>query len=61
MPAPAAQQKPAFIPPRETQVSRPERIQIPTSPVVGKSGKRGIFQKGPPTNPSAESENLRRK
>jgi len=45
-----------YMPTRETQVSQPERIQIPASPVVGNSGRQGIFQKRPPSQPAAESQ-----
>lgn len=53
---PNIQQKHKFIPPSETQVSRPDRIQIPASPVVGNSGQQGFFRKSPPKLPSAESK-----
>ncbi len=54
--APDLQRERTITPARETQVSRPERIQVPTSPVTGNSGKQGIFRRGPPTYPSAESK-----
>ena len=41
---------------RETQVSQPERVQIPTSPIVGNSGRQGLFRKGLPNQPAAESK-----
>jgi hypothetical protein len=50
---PDLQRKSTSSPSRETRVSRPERIQIPASPVTG---KQGIFQRGPPTHPAAESK-----
>jgi len=52
--APDSQQGHTFTPARETQVSQPERVQIPAPPVTGKSGKQGIFKKGPPTRPADE-------
>ncbi len=45
---------PAFVPPRETRVSQPERVRIPAPPVVGRSGAPGLFQKGPPSRPTDE-------
>ena len=42
---------------RETQVSQPERVQIPKSPIVGNSGRQGIFRKGQPAQPADESKN----
>ncbi|MEI8205315.1 MAG: hypothetical protein WCG03_00390 [Kiritimatiellales bacterium] len=54
-----------FGSPRESQVSRPERVQIPASPVVGNSGRQSFFRKGLPAQPTDESKdymdtNLRR-
>ena len=52
-----SQRERTFTSPRETQVSRPERVQMPASPVVGNSGRQGMFQKGPPTKPADETRN----
>ena len=53
--SPDLQRDRTFTPARETQVSRPERIQVPASPVIGNSGRQSIFQRGPPTYPFDES------
>ena len=64
--APAVQREPAFVPPRESRVVQPERVQIPAPPIVGRSGSQGIFQKGAPARPDdegrdKEGKDLRRK
>jgi hypothetical protein len=51
---PTEHREPAFVPPRDVDVLRPVRIQIPVPPVVGGSGAQGIFHRGPPTRPSDE-------
>jgi hypothetical protein len=51
------QRKSTFTPPRETQMSQPDRTPIPASPVTGRSGKQGVFHKGPPRHPAGESKN----
>ena len=53
-PTPATQRGRAFVPPREVKMNQPERVQIPVSPAVGRSGVMGIFQKGPPARPTYE-------
>jgi hypothetical protein len=55
--APDSQRERTSVSHREPQVSRPERVQIPASPVVGNSGRQGLFRKGMPTQPAAESKN----
>lgn len=55
--APDSQRERTSVSRREPQVSRPERVQIPASPVVGNSGRQGLFRKGMPTQPAAESKN----
>ena len=52
-----SQRERTFSPHREVQVSRPERVQIPASPVVGNSGRQGFFRKGLPAQPADESKN----
>jgi hypothetical protein len=53
-PPPSPQRASVVVPSRETRVSQPERVQVPVSPVVGKSGASGIFQRGPPSRPADE-------
>jgi hypothetical protein len=40
---------------RESQGSRSERVQIPNSPVTGRSVESGLFRRGSPSRPSGES------
>jgi hypothetical protein len=54
--APPAQRGNAFVPPREVHVNQREKVQIPASPAVGRSGVLGIFQKGPPARPADEDK-----
>ncbi len=53
---PDSQREHTVSPHRETQNSRPERIQVPTSPVIGNSGRQGFFRKGMPAQPADESK-----
>ena len=57
--APAAQREPAPVPSLEARAPQSERVQIPVSPIVGRSGTPGIFQKGPPARPSDEGKDNR--
>jgi hypothetical protein len=52
--APVPQKTAAIAPAHEARASQPDRVQIPASPVVGKSGSAGIFEKGPPKRPPNE-------
>jgi hypothetical protein len=52
---PGSQRERISSPSRETRVSRPERVQVPDSPIVGDSGKSGFFRRGPPSQPVGES------
>ena len=58
-PAPAVRQpvqrEPAAVQPREANVRQPERVQIPASPISGRSGSPALSQKGLPARPSDES------
>ncbi|NOU35290.1 MAG: hypothetical protein HOO88_00715 [Kiritimatiellaceae bacterium] len=54
--APVSQQISVPSPVHETRSVRPERVQIPASPVVGNSGRSGFFRKGPPTQPDDETK-----
>jgi hypothetical protein len=54
--APAERRAPAFVPPPATQAAQPERVPVPTPPIVGGSGGSGIFRKGPPARPDGEDE-----
>ena len=53
---PAAVREPAQAPSREAKAPQPERVQVPASPIAGRSGGLGIFQKGPPSRPSDEGK-----
>ena len=48
------QRDPAAVQPREANVRQPERVQIPASPITGRSGSPGLSQKGLPARPSDE-------
>ena len=54
--APTPQREPALIQSHEPKVSQPERVQVPVSPSVGKSGTQSVFQKGPLPRPTDESK-----
>jgi hypothetical protein len=43
--------RPEFVPPRQVHATRPERIRIPESSVVGRPG---AAEKGPPQRPASE-------
>ena len=54
--APAVQREAVVSPARENRTKQPERVQIPTSPIVGESGRGGFFQRGLPAQPSDEGK-----
>ncbi len=54
--APESQRERTFSSHRETQVSQPDRVQVPTSPIVGKTDKQSFFRKGQPAQPADESK-----
>jgi hypothetical protein len=43
-----------FVPPREVRVTKPERVKIPASPIVGKSEESGNTDQSPPPGPADE-------
>jgi hypothetical protein len=43
----------SFVPPREVHITKPERVKVPTPPLVG---KQGVAEKGPPPRPVSESK-----
>jgi len=53
-PAAQSDRKPTFVPPREVKLNQPEKVNIPTPPVVGRKGGLPIFSKGPPSQPADE-------
>lgn len=53
---PVIQRESVVAPPRESRSREPERVRIPTPPIVGQSGRSGIFQRGPPSQPSDEGK-----
>jgi hypothetical protein len=55
-PPTTVQREPVPAPPGEVRVTRPERLAIPVSPVVGGSGAPGFFRKGPPGRPEDEEK-----
>ena len=59
--APSAERGPTFVPPREVNLTRPERVTIPKPPIVNRQRGLGIFRKSPPSRPSDEQRtDLRR-
>jgi hypothetical protein len=52
----SAAREPTFVPPREVHLTQPEQVKIPSSPVVGRRGGLGIFEKGPPSRPAGEQK-----
>jgi hypothetical protein len=51
-----AGRKPASVPLREANLTKPEQVKIPSPPVVGRRGGPGIFEKGPPSRPAGEQK-----
>ncbi len=48
---PPAENKAPFVPPRQVHITRPEKVKVPTPPIVGEQGKA---EKGPPPKPDGE-------
>jgi hypothetical protein len=49
-----SERNPTFVPPREVRVTKPERVKIPASPIVGKSAESGNTDQSPPPGPADE-------
>jgi hypothetical protein len=49
--APPAETKAPFVPPRQVHITKPEKVKVPTPPIVGEKAKA---EKGPPPNPADE-------
>ena len=49
---PAGERSSGIVPPREVHLKQPERVKIPSPPIVGKSG----HEKGPPPRPADEEK-----
>ena len=45
--------KAPFVPPREVNITKPERVKVPAPPLVG---RQGAAEKGPPPRPVNESK-----
>ena len=54
---PAAEHTPAIVPPRDVNLTKSERVKMPVPPpVVGKPGKSGDVENGPPPPPVEEKQ-----
>ncbi len=53
-PAPTPRQDPVAFPARQPRTAQAERVTIPPSPMVGKSGVSDIFRRSPPARPTGE-------
>jgi hypothetical protein len=48
-----SQAKPEFVPPRQVHATRPERVKVPESSIVG---RYSASEKGPPSRPANECQ-----
>ena len=51
---PSVGRSPTSVPQRDVNLTRPERVTIPASPIADMQGGAGIFRKGPPSRPAYE-------
>jgi len=51
-----AEHTPPFVSPREVRVTKPEKVKIPKSPIVGKPADSRKSEAGPPANPDKEHQ-----